>query len=103
MQLFTRLEADRFARGDGYLGAGSRIASDARLARTDIEDPKPPQLDPFAAGQSFLQALEDGVHSSLGLHARQTGTLDDVMDNVLLNQCFHPKDESFLRVTPMLV
>jgi hypothetical protein len=79
-------EAHRFARSNGYFRTGTGIASDARLAGTHIEHPKPPQFDPVAGCQGFLEALKDGVYRYFRLVARESGSLDHMMDYVLFNQ-----------------
>ena len=64
------LEAYSLARSNGDLGAGPWITADSRLARADIEDPKPTKLNPVAGRQSFLQAFEDRVHGRFRLVPR---------------------------------
>ena len=86
MQLFARLEANSFARGYAHFGAGARIAADTGFAGANAEDAKSAQFDALAGGQGLLQALEDRIHRSLCLGARETRALDYMMDDVLLNQ-----------------
>jgi hypothetical protein len=98
MQFLARLEAHGFAGGNGYLGSGSRIAADSGFSGADVEDTEAPQLDSLAASQGLLETLEDGVDGGFGLHAGQTGPLDDVVDDVLFNQCLHPKTRLFPQI-----
>jgi hypothetical protein len=86
VQLLAWLKADRFARGDADLGAGSRIAANAGFARADAEDAKSAQFNALAGGKSLLQALEDRIHRGFCLDAGQARALDYMMDDVLLNQ-----------------
>ena len=86
VELFSWLEADGLAWSDGDLRAGARIAADAGLARSDVEDSKAPQLDAFPSRQRLLQALKDSVDCGLGLVARKAGPLDDPVHDVLLDQ-----------------
>lgn len=85
MKFFAGLEPDSFAGSDADLGTGSGIAADARLARLDGEDAKSSEFDSLACDQSPLHALEDGVDSQLGLRPGKSGTLDDSLDEVLLD------------------
>jgi len=99
MKFLAGFEADRLAGGDGDLGSGARVAADSGLSRTHIEDAEAAQFDPFSVGQRLFEALEDGVHCSFGLYAGQTGPFDNVVDDVLLNQCLSPQNESCLHVS----
>jgi hypothetical protein len=90
MQFLARLETHRFARSNRDLGSSARVAADTGLARTDIEDAKAAQFDTIAVGQGLLEAFEDGVDRGLCLDAREAGPLNDVVDDVLFNQCFSP-------------
>jgi len=102
MEFFAGFEAHGFAGSNGNFGSGARVPTDSGLSGADIEDAKASQLDPLAVAESFLKALEDGVHSGLGLHAGQAGPFDDVVDDVLFNQCLSPHDESFPANYPAL-
>ena len=86
VQLFAGLEANRLAGSNADFGAGTWIAPDAGLACADAEDTKSAQFDAFASGESLFQSLEDRVDGGLRLGSGQTGALDNVMDNVLLDQ-----------------
>ena len=86
MQFLAGLEADGLAGSDADLGAGAGIAADAGFAGADAENAKSAQFDALAGGQGLLQALENRIHRSLRLGARQARALDYMMDDVLLNQ-----------------
>ena len=90
VEFFARFEANGFPGGDGDFGSGTRIATDAGFAGTDIEDTEAAQLDAITFGKSLFQAFKYGVDRSFSLIARKTRTLDDVMDNVLFYQRVHP-------------
>src|ERR1700724_1702755 len=96
VQFLARLEAHGFARGDRHLCSGSRIAPDAGLARPHIEHPEAAQFDPLTLRQGLLQALEDGIHRCLSLVAREAGSFDDAMHDVLLDQGMLQKVELHL-------
>ena len=89
VQLFAGLEADSFAGGDADLSAGAGVAADAGFAGADAEDAEAAQLDALACRQGLLEALEDGVHGSLCLGARQACALNHVMNYILLDQSGH--------------
>jgi hypothetical protein len=104
VQLFAGLETNGFAGGDADLGTGAGIAADAGFARTDAEDAEAAEFDSVSCGESLLEAFEDGVDSRFSLGSRQACPLDDVMDNILLDQCRRPlTEENFvlLRNSPL--
>lgn len=86
MEFLTGFEADRFAGSDADFSPGAGIAADAGFAGADAEHAESAQFDALACGQSFFQSLEDGVDGSFRLGSGQTGTLDDMVDDVLLDQ-----------------
>jgi hypothetical protein len=89
MQVFPRFEAHSLPRRNVHFGPGSWVTANPGLARTDIEDTKAAKLDPVSIGQGLLETFKNSVHRSLSLHSRQTGPFDNVMDDVLFNQCLH--------------
>jgi len=103
MKFLAGFETDGFAGGDGDLRSGAGVAADSGLSRTHIEDAEAAQFDPFSVGQRLFEALEDGVHCSFGLYAGQTGPFDNVVDDVLLNQCLSPQKRELPAREPMLV
>jgi len=99
MKFLARLEADSLARSNRNLGPGPWIAADSRLTGSYIEHAESAKLYAVSIGQRFLQALKDCVDRGLGFHARQTGSFDYVMDDVLFNQCLHSETTIFVVVT----
>lgn len=87
MQFLARLEADRLAGSDGDLGPGPGIAADAGLARTYVENAKPPQLDPVSRRERLLEAFKNGVYRCFRLIPRQPRFVDDMVNDVLFYQC----------------
>ena len=87
MELFARLEAHGFAGSDADLSAGARIAADAGFAGADTENAEAAQFNALASGQSFLETFEDCINDGLSLGPGKTRTLDNLVDNVLFNQC----------------
>jgi len=98
MKLFAGLEADGFAGGDADFGAGPGIAPYAGFARTDAEDAEAAQFDAVAGRQRLLEAFKDCIHSRFGLGPRQACALDDVMHDVLFDQCPAPSIEKFGKI-----
>ena len=86
MEFFARFEADGFAGGYADLGAGAWIAADTGFTGADAENAESAQFDALTGGQSLFKALEDRIHRSFRLGARQARALDYVMDDVLFNQ-----------------
>jgi hypothetical protein len=86
MQFLARLEAYSFAWGYAHFGSGAWIAADTGFAGANTEYAKSAQFDALACGQGLLQALENRIHRSLSLGARQARALDYMMDDVLFNQ-----------------
>ena len=68
----------------------SRGFSRTGLARSNTEDAESAQFDTVARGQGLLEPFEYGVHGSFRLGPRQACPLDDVMHNILLDQCLGP-------------
>jgi hypothetical protein len=91
VQVFAGFEANGFARGDANFGSGTRIAANACFAGPDVEDPKAAQLNAVAVGEGLLEALKDGLDGGLGFYAGQSGTLNYLMYDVLLNQWLSPE------------
>jgi len=85
VQLLARLEPDGLARSNADFSPGAGVAPNAGFARPHTEHAKAAQLDPLAGRQSLLEALENRIHRRFCLGARQAGTLNHLMDDVLLN------------------
>jgi hypothetical protein len=90
MELFAGFEADGFAWSDADFGASSGVAADSGLARSNAEDAESAQFDTVTGGQGLLEPFEYRVHGSFRLGPRQACPLDDVMHNILLDQCLGP-------------
>jgi len=91
VKVFAGFEAHGAARRNADLGPCAGIASNTRFAGPDVEHPKAPQLDAVASGQGALQAIEDCFDGGLGFYAGQSGTLNYLMYDVLLNQWLLPE------------
>src|SRR5262249_50770184 len=76
LQFLAGLEADRFAGRDANFFTGTRIASDAGLARLDVENPEAPQFNPLATSQSRFQSVEHSLYGVFSLCARHAGIGD---------------------------
>ncbi len=90
MQLFAGLEADCFTGGDADFGPGAGVAADAGFARTNTEDAETAKFNAIPAGEGVFQSFEHCIHGSFRLGPRQACPLDDVVDNILLDQCRCP-------------
>jgi hypothetical protein len=86
MQFLARLEAHCLARSDAHFGACAWVAANASFAGADAEYAKSAKFDALSGGQGLLKALEDRIHRSFCLRARQARALDYLMDDVLFNQ-----------------
>jgi len=86
VEFFAGFEADGLAGRDADLFTGTRVASDAGLARFDGEDTKAAQLDALACDERLLHAAEDGVDGSLCLDSGKSSSLDDPLNQVLFDQ-----------------
>ena len=93
VQLFAGLKANGFAGSDADFSAGARIAADAGFARPDTEDAEAAQFDSIACGKRLLESFEDGVDGRFSFGSRQACPLDDMVDNILLDQCRSSVDE----------
>ncbi len=86
MQIFPGLEADSFAWGYGDFGTGARVASDAGFARLDGEDAEAAKLDAVALHEALFHGFEDGIDCRFGFGADEAGTVDDALNEILLDQ-----------------
>jgi hypothetical protein len=82
LKFFARLEADGFSGRDANLLSRAGVAADSGLARLNIEDPKPSQLDPLAAPEGILHGFKDSFHCLLSPGPRNVSLLDDGVDDV---------------------
>ena len=85
MQLFTGLEADGLAGGDGDFCSGAGITSDAGFSRLDGEDAEAAKLDAITGNERLLHAVEDGVNGCLCFGSGQSGTFYNPLYQILLN------------------
>jgi len=92
VQFLARLEAHRLAGRDAHFRACPRIAPNPGLARAHVEHAKATQLDALAFRQGALQGFKHRIDSGFGLVALQPCPLNDLVDNILLNQCLPPID-----------
>lgn len=91
VEIFARFEANGAARRNADFCPGARVAPDTGFSRPHVEHAEAAQLDTISVRQRALQALEDGFDSSLGFYAGQSGTLNYLMYDVLLNQWLSPE------------
>ena len=80
LQVFAGLEANCFAGGDGDLGAGARIATDAGFAGLYGEDAEAAQFDTVAIAERLLHGFEDSVYGGLCLGSGKAGALNYPLD-----------------------
>src|ERR1700758_3488283 len=59
LQLFAGLESDCLARGDINFLTGAGVATDARLARLDVEDAETAEFNPTSTAQGGLQSFKN--------------------------------------------
>jgi hypothetical protein len=90
VKFLAGLEAYGLAGRDADLGTCSWVTPDAGFARANAEDAEAAELDPVACGESILEPFEHCVHGGFCLGTRQACPLNNVMDNILLNQCRRP-------------
>src|SRR5579863_9000552 len=84
LQFLARLEADGLPWRDRHFGTSARVAANARLARTHIEDSKATQLDPLPLGQCAFHTFENGFDGHFGLGLGDTSAIHNFIDNVEL-------------------
>ena len=94
MEVFAWFKSHGFAGGNTDFGPGAWVASDTGFAWADVEDSKSAQLDAVADGESLFQAFKDGFDGGFGFDAGQSGTLDYLMYDVLLNQWLSPETQT---------
>ena len=102
MKVFAGFEADGAAWSNADFGSGARIASDAGFARPHVEDAETAQFDAVAAGEGALEAFKDSFDGGLGFDAGQSGTLNYLLYDVLLNQWLPPETRTLVTTSPVL-
>lgn len=91
MKVFAGLEAYGFAGGDADFGSGARVSAYSGFARAYVEDSETAEFDAVSLGERSFQTLKDCFDGGLGFYAGQSGTLNYLMYDVLLNQWLPPK------------
>jgi len=91
VQVLAGFEANGAAGSNADLSASARIASNSGFAGSDVEDAEAAQLDAVAARECPLEAFKNGFDGGLGFYAGQSGTLNYLMYDVLLNQWLPPE------------
>lgn len=91
VQVLAGFEADGAAGSDADFGSGARVAADAGFAGPDVEDAETAEFDAISFGERSFEAFKDGLDGGLGFYAGQSGTLNYLMYDVLLNQWLHPE------------
>ena len=90
VQFLAWLEANGATRSNADLAAGSGVSPDPGLARSHAEHAKATQFDPVACGKRLLQAIKYAVNRGLGFHPWQSGSLNHLVNDVLLDQRSNP-------------
>ena len=91
VEVFARFETDGAAWSDADLGSGARVAADAGFAGPDVEDSEAAELYAISLGERPFETFEYGFDGGLGFDAGQSGTLNYLMYDVLLNQWLSPE------------
>jgi hypothetical protein len=91
VEVFAGFEADGSAGSDTDFCSGARVAADSGFAGADVEDSEAAQLDAISLGEGAFEAFKDGFDGGLGFYAGQSGTLNYLMYDVLLNQWLPPE------------
>ena len=86
VQFFARLETDGLSGSDADFSAGTGVSSNACFARLDVEDAKAAEFDAVVCSERLLHGFEDGVDGGFCLDAGQSGTVNDALNEVLLDQ-----------------
>ena len=102
MEVFAGLEADGAAWSDADFGSGAGITSYAGFARPHVEDAETAEFDAVAASEGALEAFKDSFDGGLGFDAGQSGTLNYLMYDVLLNQWLPPETQTLAITSPVL-
>src|SRR6266404_2577247 len=90
LQFLAGLEANSLAGRDADFGARARIASDAGLARADVEHTKAAKLNAVAAFEGLLHAGKDRLNSHFSLGFRDPSLFHHVVDDIQLDQRSRP-------------
>jgi hypothetical protein len=82
LEFLAWLESNSLAGRNRNLGARAGVPANAGLARADIEDAKTAKLNAFPAAEGSLHALEHGFDRHLGFRFRDTGAIDNFVDDI---------------------
>src|SRR5258708_26124487 len=85
LQIFAGLETNGPSGRDAYFFPGSRVTADAALARLDLKDPEPAQLDPLAALHGGPHRIEDRVDGHLSFDFGDVRDFRNLVDDVDLD------------------
>jgi hypothetical protein len=102
VEVFAGFEADGTAGSDADFSSGARVASDAGFAWPDVEDAETAQLDTIPFGERSFEAFKDCFDGGLSFYAGQSGTLNYLMYDVLLNQWVSPETRTRKAAYPVL-
>lgn len=91
VEVFARFETDGAAWGDADFGSCARVAADAGFAGPDVEDSEAAEFYAVSLGERPFETFEYGFDGGLGFDAGQSGTLNYLMYDVLLNQWLSPE------------
>jgi len=91
VEVFAGFEAHGFAGGDADFRSGARVAANSCFSGPDVEDAEAAELDAVSIGECAFETFKDGFDGGLGFHAGQSGTLNYLMYDVLLNQWLSPE------------
>jgi len=82
LEFLARLEAHRFARGDGKLRACSRIAADTRFSRLHCEDAETAKFNAVTLREGSLHFGEDSLDGHVCFGFRDSCLVDDFLNDV---------------------
>jgi hypothetical protein len=82
LQFLAWFKANCLPGRDSYFSPGSRVSPNAGLARPDIENAKPTQLNSVALGESFFHGFKDRFDSHLSFRLGYACTINDFVNNV---------------------
>jgi hypothetical protein len=102
VQVFPWFEADGAAGSDADFGSGTRVAAYAGFAGPDVKDAETTEFDAVPLGERSLETFKDGFDGGLGFYAGQSGTLNYLMYDVLLNQWLSPETRTRDAASPVL-
>ena len=85
LQLLAGFKAHGFSRRNRNLSASAWITSDSSFSRTNVEYTKSAQFNAIAFGERALHALKNSLHSHFSFGFGDTGSVDDLVDDVEFN------------------